>query len=74
MAKKLSRIEALRREAESVGLLVGVWSPGDGVTRYRFFKGRGHKAVPYYQSGDGIYTALGIAEAKTFLAGYRRRR
>lgn len=69
---KLSRMEGLQREAKRAGLYVAAWSPGDGVTRYRFIKSRAGKPVSYF-ARDGIYTALGIAEAKTFLAGYKRR-
>lgn len=70
MAKK-SRKDLLSENAKRVGLYVATWSPGDGVARFRFFKSR--KPVSYYQ-GDGVYTALGIKEAETWLSGYRRRR
>jgi hypothetical protein len=55
------------------GLAVGQWSPGDGITRYRFFPKRfppgGSPEVDYHE-GEGIFTALGIAEAEIFLRGY----
>lgn len=55
--------------AAHVGLFVDTCSPGDGVTRYRFFTEDGNS----YHSGpsDGIWTALGPKEARAFLAGYR---
>ena len=71
MAKVTSRKARLERDAREVGLYVGIYSPGDGVTRYRFFKSK--KPVSYF-TGSGLYTALGLAEAETWLAGYRRGR
>jgi hypothetical protein len=71
--KKTSRLESLRREAARHNLYVGVYSPGDGVSRYRFIRSRNGKPVSYF-SDDGIFTALGIGEAETWLSGYRRRR
>ena len=53
-------------EAQRLGLYVAEQSPGDGVTHYRFFEGTAPKA---YFSGDGIFTALGVKEAATFLRG-----
>jgi len=50
------------------GYAVRTWSPGDGVTRYRFFK----DAPPnqsYFGPANGIYTALGYKEAVTFASG-----
>lgn len=70
MSKRISRVDTLRMNARHQGLSVAVWSPGDGVSRYRFFKGV--KPRSYY-SGDGIFTALGISEAQVFLTGYRKR-
>lgn len=43
------------------------YSPGDGVTRYRFFT-----EPTNYFAGKGIYTALGITDALTFVEGYRQ--
>lgn len=51
--------------ARQLGIHVSTWSPGDGVTRYRFFRG----TADYF--GDyAIYTALGAKEARVFLAGF----
>jgi hypothetical protein len=70
MAKKaLSRYEQLQEDAERLKLYVRKYSPGDGVTRYRFMR----KKVSYF-ADDGVFTALGIGQAETWLAGYRRRR
>ena len=66
-----SRKESLAQEAVRAGLYVRTYSPGDGLTRYRFFKKKGNS---YFGPDNGIYTALGIKEAETWLSGYRRRR
>lgn len=60
------RYETLRNIAQGVGLYVSTYSPGDGVTRYRFT----FEDVDYFAT-DGIYTALGIAEAEAFVLGAR---
>ena len=65
------------------GLILREYSPGDGVTRYRFFARHcndrdepGHSwecshdvHQSYFGPANGIYTALGIKDAETFLAG-----
>ena len=56
----------LETRARQVGVNVDTYSPGDGVTRYRFFI-NGEK--DYFEAG-GVYTALGFKEAETWLAGY----
>lgn len=70
---KGTRLEALEQAAESVGLYVRTYSPGDGVTRYRFFEKKDLQAgeVPssYFGPRSGIYTALGYKEATVYLAG-----
>lgn len=53
-------------QAREVGLYVATWSPGDGMTRYRFFA----KPSDYFGPENGIYTALGAKEAGTFIEGY----
>jgi hypothetical protein len=55
----------LRYNASRVGLFIDSYSPGDGVTRYRFFL----QPTDYF-AGDGIYTALGKKEAETFVNGF----
>ena len=60
----MTRLEELR-ESLPAGFGVDDYSPGDGVTRYRFFD-----REPFdYFGGRGIYTALGLKEANTFAAG-----
>lgn len=69
--KKLTRKEELDRDASALGLYVCTYSPGDGVTRYRFFQlENGERHSSYFGPENGIYTALGLKEANTFLAGY----
>jgi hypothetical protein len=69
------RDSTVEAAARAVGLYVGVWSPGDGATRYRFFTKtpRGSKYADYHQ-GDGIYTALGRKDALAFIAAYGKGR
>lgn len=69
MAKKLTRMEKLAREAAERGLVVRTWSPGDGVTRYRFFEAPHAPGQSYYGPANGIFTALGLKEAYAFLHG-----
>jgi len=51
---------------EGVPLHVGTYSPGDGVTRYRFFS----EPSGYFGPKSGIFTALGYKEADAFVMGY----
>ena len=63
MTKKSRLQELIDSLPEGFG--VDTYSPGDGVTRYRFFD-----REPFgYFAGNGIYTALGIAEAEAFARG-----
>lgn len=62
--------------ARELGLFVGTWSPGDGMTRYRFFRdgvltAKG-EAVQDYNSSDGLFTAAGRGQALVWLRGYRK--
>ncbi len=71
MAKRITRQQELAREAQERGLIVMTYAPGDGVTRYRFFRvGAGGGRQDYFGPEDGIYTALGLKEAYAFLHGY----
>lgn len=56
----------LRDLATQAGLFIDSYSPGDGITRYRFFIRESD-----YFAGDGIFTALGLKEAMIFIRGYR---
>jgi hypothetical protein len=57
----------LRNLAVIAGLTLYTWSPGDGLTRYRFFDN--HHISDYF-AADGLFTALGIREAVAFARGY----
>ena len=63
----MSKLDDLRDEIKPSGLYVHTYSPGDGVTRYRFTK---DPKDGYFGPGNGIYTALGWAEATTYATGY----
>lgn len=61
-----------REEMESwnqYGLFCRTYSPGDGVTRYRFFDQRD---TSYFGPANGMYTALGWKEAVTYATGFIR--
>lgn len=55
----------IEESASALGIHVATWSPGDGLTRYRFFR-----TARDYFSDDGLFTALGAKEAGVFLRGY----
>ncbi len=48
------------------GFTFATWSPGDRVTRYRFFPGIQRRN---YFEGYGDYTALGYKEAYAYAMG-----
>ena len=60
-----TRLQALSDAARECGLHVDTWSPGDGVTRYRFFD----KPSGYFGPHSGIFTALGFKKAAVFVRG-----
>lgn len=66
MAKKKTRLAELQEAALKRGLHVSTYSPGDGVTRYRFFDKPGNS---YFGPDNGIYTALGLKEAWAYVYG-----
>ena len=68
MAKK-TRLEELQDYAKSVGLKVASYSPGDGVTRYRFFDKPG-PGQTYFGPASGIATELGLKNAWNFVYSY----
>ena len=63
----MKRIDMLRSLAKEAGCYVAEWSPGDGVTRYRFYHGT--QPRQYYDEVNPCYTALGYREALTYLHG-----
>lgn len=58
----------LSEVAEDNGLHIRTYSPGDGITRYRFFT---NPENGYFGPDNGIYTALGLAEARTFVRAWQ---
>lgn len=63
----MSRLSYLRGEAHYVGLTVHTYSPGDGVTRYRFARPN----VRDYFESNGLATVLGISAAEAWISAYR---
>lgn len=55
--------------ARRAGLHVRTYSPGDGITRYRFFRAA-DASSDYFGPASGIYTALGAKEALAYIAGH----
>jgi hypothetical protein len=51
---------------ESNEIFMDTYSPGDGVTRYRFFNRAGND---YFGPANGCFTALGIKEATAYAVG-----
>lgn len=60
----MSRSERLTQYLEGTGLEVREWSPGDGVTRYRFVYGK----EGYFESCSHL-TVLGLASARKVAQG-----
>lgn len=58
--------------ADSQGIHIATWSPGDGMTRYRFIDKRSepHWCWSYDATSHPLYTALGLREASIWLLGY----
>lgn len=74
-AKAPTRRDELQRLAHAAGYHVEAYSPGDGMTRYRFFdlaemdrKGVSVKEMSYFGPLNGVDTALGLAAAKKWLS------
>ena len=65
----MNRYDELREACENVNVRVARWSPGDGVTRYRFFNATNHNQENSYFESDGDFTALGIKEATAYARG-----
>jgi hypothetical protein len=66
-ARRKTKLDELREELPT-GYTVHTWSPGDGVTRYRFFH-NAPSSQSYFGPANGTYTALGFKEAHTFARG-----
>ncbi len=67
--RKKTRLQELEEAARRVGLFVDTYSPGDGVTRYRFIT-RSDRDYFSASGSERVYTALGLKEAYAFLSGY----
>lgn len=63
MSKRV-KLRELQVACEKAGFYVDTYSPGDGVTRYRFSS----KPAGYFAS-NGDYTALGMREAVAYARG-----
>ena len=63
----MTKREQLAELAKRAGLNVRTYSPGDGVTRYRFFYASDDST--YFGPSNGLFTALGIKEAMAYVQG-----
>ena len=63
----MTRQQQLTESAAMVGFRYATYSPGDGVTRYRFFTLDDDSS--YFGPSNGVGTALGIREAESFVRG-----
>lgn len=67
----MTRREELKSWADHCNLLVCTYSPGDGVTRYRFFR---RADVPesqtYFGPKSGLDTVLGFQAAVNWMRAY----
>ncbi len=71
--KKLTRLEQLQADAAKVGLGVDGWSPGDGETRYRFWRiaaQRGEAQRTYFSASPSLVTIYGYSGAVGYLDAY----
>jgi hypothetical protein len=66
---KPTRWTFLQGSAHYVGLRIARYSPGDGMTRYRFFPI--DDPSDYFGPSNGVHTALGMAAAEAWIEGYR---
>jgi hypothetical protein len=55
--------KSLRKTADRLGVPLSTYSPGDGVTRYRF-------GTADYFAGHALATVLGAHDAGVWLDGY----
>lgn len=62
--------KTLNEVLEKHGFHYCTYSPGDGVTRYRFFRLIGGKRKnDYFGPASGLFTALGWKEAEAYANG-----
>ena len=62
-----TRMGQLQEFAARAGYYVATWSPGDKITRYRFFKLPVAPDQSYFGPANGDHTALGLKKAWQFL-------
>ncbi len=62
----MTKIERLQEMGKGANFYVADYSPGDGVTRYRFMSGTRQRN---YFNSFGNYTALGFKEALAYATG-----
>jgi hypothetical protein len=55
---------------EGIPLYIATWSPGDGVTRYRFFTKPNTPRGADYNAGGQIHTVLGYKNAELFVEAF----
>lgn len=60
----MTRLDDLRSVLAPLGLTVDTWSPGDGMTRYKFLP-----IGKEYFSDRGIATVFGFKDADLFTTG-----
>lgn len=63
----MSTFKDVERAAQAAGLNVRTYSPGDGVTRYKFFPK--DDTSSYFGPNNGIHTALGAKAAIEYAEG-----
>ena len=63
----MTKRQELEETCREAGITFDTYSPGDGVTRYKFFREPGSG---YFGPHDGFHTSLGLSEALTFAEGY----
>jgi hypothetical protein len=69
----------VEKAAYDAGLRVGTWHPGDGATRYRFFretaegnaKNAGTGYYDYFGGSNALITVLGRKAAFAFIEAFR---
>lgn len=64
----MSTAKKVRKLAEAAGVYVDTWSPGDGITRYRFASVPG-SYFEWSSVTDTLATCLGARAALQFLNG-----
>lgn len=66
-----TRRKNLIEKARHVGLQVATWSPGDGMTRYRFFRGA-PADQDYFGPLSPIGVAYGISQAHDWVNAFKQ--